>query len=408
MLNPDIGYNPDTPGFAERDSPARRALRRTLVSDGKVMERNGGWTAIYDEPRGADGTRRQRWKGGFKTRPAAQAYLREQLVKIDKGSYVSPSRMKLATFLRENWLPSLADIRPSTRDSYVRIIEAHIIPALGTIELAKLQPERILRLYRDLSTAGLSPKTIRNVHGVLRTALGAAVLWSYLESNPATRMKPPKLKSVKSRSRDRTVWGPEELRAFLRATADDPMAAAWRLLITTGMRRGELLGLRWADLDLGERTATIRQTLVVVNYEVTISEPKTEAGERTLSLDPDTVASLRTHQASQAAERLAMGRLWVDTGLVFTAPGGEAIHPQRFSDWFQQRIRRAGLPRIRLHDVRHSYITAGLEAGVPMKVMSERAGHSTLAITADLYSHVRTKLDADAAEMVARVIDGVG
>lgn len=378
------------------------------MPNGKVMERNGGWTVIYDEPRGPDGKRRQRWKGGFKSKPEAQAYLRKQLSKMDSGSYVTPSRMKLATFLRDSWLPSLADIRPSTRDSYVRIVEAHIIPSLGGIELAKLGGERIGRLYRDLAAAGLSPKTVRNVHGVLRTALGAAVDWDYIERNPATRTKPPKLKSVKARSRDRAVWPPEELRAFLASVRDDPMWPAWRLLATTGLRRGELLGLRWRDLDLDATTATIRQTLVVVNYAIEVSEPKTEAGERTLRLDAETVGSLRTHRVRQAAERLAMGRGWVDSGLVFTRPDGSAIHPQRFSEWFKQAVRRAGLRPIRLHDVRHSYITAGLRAGVPMKVMSERAGHSTLAITADLYSHVLVEMDASAAEKVAAVIDGVG
>src|SRR6266545_4910793 len=155
------------------------------MARGSVVARNGGWTAIYDEPR-PDGKRRQRWKSGFKSKKAAESYLREQLGKIDRNDYTAPTRITVATFLDEKWLPSL-DLRPSTRDSYTRIVEGHLVPALGGYQLAKLGPERIGRLYRELGEAGLSAKTIRNVHGVLRTALGAAVAWDYISRNPADR-----------------------------------------------------------------------------------------------------------------------------------------------------------------------------------------------------------------------------
>jgi integrase len=143
-----------------------------------------------------------------------------------------------------------------------------------------------------------------------------------------------------------------------------------------------------------------------VNYEVHVSEPKTAKGRRSLALDPATVAALRQHRARQAEERLAVGPRWRDSGLVFTWPDGRPLHPERFSKWFEQLARAAGLPRIRLHDVRHSYATAALAAGIPAKVVSERLGHATIAITMDTYSHVLPGLDAQAAGTVARLILG--
>jgi integrase len=202
------------------------------------------------------------------------------------------------------------------------------------------------------------------------------------------------------------VWSPEQLRAFLDHARRDRLYAAWLLFATTGMRRGEVAGLRWPDVDLEAGRVSPRRPRVVVNYEVHVSEPKTAKGRRSMALDPATVAALRQHRARQAEERLAVGPRWHDSGLVFTWPDGRPLHPERFTKWFQQIVRAAGLPRIRLHDVRHSYATAALAAGIPAKVVSERLGHATIAITMDTYSHVLPGLDAQAAGTVARLILG--
>jgi integrase len=158
------------------------------------------------------------------------------------------------------------------------------------------------------------------------------------------------------------------------------------------------------DLDAGR--VSPRRPRVVVNYEVVVSEPKTAKGRRSLALDPATVAALREHRARQLEQRLAVGPRWQDSGLGFTCPDGQPVHPERFTRWFEQHTRTAGLPKIRLHDVRHSYATAALAAGVPAKVVSERLGHATIAITMDTYSHVLPGLDAEAAGTVARLILG--
>jgi integrase len=185
---------------------------------------------------------------------------------------------------------------------------------------------------------------------------------------------------------------------------EDRLYAAWMLFATTGMRRGEVAGLRWADVDLAAGRVSPRKPRVQVNYQVHVSEPKTAKGKRSLALDPATIAALKEHRVRQASERLAVGPGWRDSGLVFTWGDGRPLHPERFSRWFDRLARETGLPRIRLHDVRHSYATAALAAGVPAKVVSERLGHANIAITMDTYSHVLPGMDELAAATVARLI----
>jgi integrase len=179
------------------------------------------------------------------------------------------------------------------------------------------------------------------------------------------------------------VWDIEQLRAFLDSVRDDRLYAAWLLMVTTGMRRGEVLGSRWSDVNLDVGRVSVVRTLTVVRAQVLVSEPKTAKGHRAVALDAATVAALRVHRRQQREERLALAEAWVDPALVFTLEAGSQIHPTRFSKWFAQHAQRAGLPVIRLHDLRHSYATAALSAGIPAKVVSERLGHANVSITLD-------------------------
>ena len=203
------------------------------------------------------------------------------------------------------------------------------------------------------------------------------------------------------------MWSPAQLRAFLDHVRGDRLDAAWLLAARTGMRRGGILGLRWSDLDLdapgGGAASANSGGLPGAGVGA-----KDGQGAPLAALDPVTVAALRAHRARQAEDKLAVGGRYRASELVFTRPDGTAVHPERFSDWFRQRVRAAGLPRIRLHDVRHSYATAALAVGVPAKVVSERLGHANIAITMDTYSHVLPGLDEQAAGQVARVILGAG
>lgn len=177
-------------------------------------------------------------------------------------------------------------------------------------------------------------------------------------------------------------------------------------MVTTGMRRGEVLGLGWSDVNLDVARVSVVRTLTVVGHDVLVSEPKTAKGRRSVALDPATVAALRDHRRAQRKEPLAFGDGWDDGQLVFTLEDGTRIRPTRLIAWFSQYARRAGLPAIRLHDLRHSYATAALSAGIPAKVVTERLGHANVSITLDTYSHVLPSLQDDAAAAVAALILG--
>jgi integrase len=288
------------------------------------------------------------------------------------------------------------------------LVEAYIVPRLGSTPLQSLTPAKLNAFYADLLESGavktggkLSARTVRYTHTILRKALSEAVRWSLLTRNIADQADPPRERSG-SRTQMR-VWSAIELRAFLDHVADDRLSAAYFLAATTGMRRGEVLGLRWRDLDLDAGRLGISQTLITVDYEMRFSTPKTDRGRRSVALDPMTVTALRAHRTRQLEERLAAS-CYQDIDLVFAREDGAPFHPDRFSDLFDQYVRKAGLPRIRLHDLRHTHATLALSAGVHPKVVSERLGHSSVSITLDVYSHAIPAMQEDAAAKVAALV----
>jgi integrase len=378
---------------------------------GSVYKRGSTWTWHVDV--GVDpvtGRRRQQTKGGFKTKRECQAALNDALAALRAGTFVEPSKRTLESFLVGEWLPAVRNLRPSTFSNYRTHIRTWVLPALGPIPLQQLSPTQLNAFYQALLTdgrlrdgQGMAPKTVQNIHAILHRALKDALRWGYVARNVADAVDAPK-----GLPAERQVWTPEQLRAFLTHVREDRLYAAWLLVATTGLRRAELAGLRWVDVDFEAGRVSPRRPRVVVDYAVVESDAKTPKGRRSLALDPVTLATLKAHQVRQAAEKTIVGPGYQDSGLVFTMPDGSPIHPQRISAWFLQHTRAAGLPRIRLHDVRHSYATAALAAGIPPKVISQRLGHATIAITMDTYSHVIPGLDEQAAETVARLILGDG
>ena len=363
------------------------------------------WAELEPAP---DGARRQKSKGGFKTKRDAERAFAEFRDQVRTGTYVPRSKGTLGEFLVNDWLPAIsASVRPTTLDHYEQNIRVHVLPTIGSLRLQDVSAAKLNALYAELLKSGrcrgggLSPKTVRHVHTTLHKALNDAVRWGLLVRNPADQADPPK-----PRTAEMKVWGPEQLRAFLDFVRDDRLYAAWLLLATTGMRRGEVLGLRWRDVHLDASRLSVVQSLTVTKYEVAVSEPKTAKGRRSVALDRATVAALHAHRKMQLEERLAWGEAWQDTGYVFTREDGSLIHPHRFTAWFDRLRDAAGLPRIRLHDLRHSYASAALTAGIPAKVVSERLGHANVSITLDTYSHVLPSLQEEAAGAVARLILG--
>jgi integrase len=383
---------------------------------GGVRKRGSTWTWYTSRIDPATGKRRYYTKAGFATKKAAQEALSAAITKLSETTYVQPSKLTVGAFLQQEWLPAThARLRPSTRANYETNLSIHVVPALGQIRLQQLTPARLATFYGELLAGGrrdgkgLAPKTVRNIHALLHRALRDAVRWGYLARNVADAVDPPRLDSPEMQ-----VWTPQQLRAFLTHVRHDRLYALWLLVATTGMRRGEVAGLRWSDVDFTTGRVSPRRPRVVVNYAVHEGNPKTAKGRRSLALDPATVAALRDHQARQAEEKSTVGSGYLDSGLVFTWPDGRPLHPDVITGWFKRHARKVvwsngqgqqvGLPPIRLHDVRHSYASAALAAGIPAKVVSERLGHAAVGITLDTYSHVLPGLDERAADVVARLI----
>ncbi|MGH2728970.1 MAG: tyrosine-type recombinase/integrase [Actinomycetota bacterium] len=302
--------------------------------------------------------------------------------------------MRLGRFLTHEWLPAIvATVRPTTLLGYRGHVERHINPVLGGHSLGSVDPRAINALYAELLASGLSPATVRRVHATLHRALRDAVRWGHLELNAAERADPPRAQADGNALMH--TWEPAELKAFLRAVRCDELYPLWLVLAMTGMRRGEALGLRWADVDVRARSAAIRQTIVAVGADVVISSPKTARGRRVIALDATTarcLGALRRRRGASGSE------------LVFAAPDGGPLNPCWVSKRFAALVRASGLPRIRLHDLRHTHATLALRAGVHPKIVSERLGHSTVAFTLDVYSHTVAHLQKEAAARVAALV----
>ena len=376
---------------------------------GHVRRRGTTWAVVVDVGRDESGRRRQSWHSGFRTRHAAEEELAQIVGRLQNGSYVKPDSQTVAPFMRE-WLDSIrATVRASTWATYQALTERHIIPALGRIPLQKLTPARLNALYATLlrdghrnGKGGLSARSVRYVHVTIHKALADAVRWNLLPRNVADQASAPR-----QQRREMGVWTAPQLRAFLDSAAGDRLYAAYFLAATTGLRRGEVLGLRWRDLDLNAGRLGVSQTLISVYGAPTFSTPKTAKGRRSVALDTSTVAELKAHRLRQLEERVALGLgALKDDALVFSALTGGPYHPDSFSDRFERLIKSTGLPRIRLHDLRHTHATLALQAGIHPKVVSERLGHASIAITLDVYSHAIPALQEEAAEKVAALVFG--
>jgi integrase len=351
-----------------------------------------------DLPRAEDGKRRQLTKSGFPTKKEASAALAKALAAVEDRTFTAPDTITVGTYLAA-WLDGL-DRKPATLEAYRRVVERHLTPALGRGRLQMLTAVQIKAGHRALLDKGLSPTTVQLVHQVLSKALSDAVHDGLLPSSPAAKVKAP------ARARpEMQTWTREQVVAFLAHVADERLAAMWRLFLTTGMRRGEVAALRWQDVDLDRAALSVRQTGNIIGGVWTVGTPKgrgdATAKSRRLALDGGTVAALRAHRTAQLQERLAWGADWRDGGLVFVREDGSPLNPSTIGQQLTVRAKQAGLPHVRVHDLRHTYATLALEAGVHPKVVSERLGHANIGITLDLYSHVSEGMDRGAADLVA-------
>jgi integrase len=365
---------------------------------GHTYRRGKTWTVVYDEPT-ETGKRKQRSKGGFPTKKQAQRFLTDTFARIDGGSYAEPSKLTLADYLRNEWLPAVeGTLRPLSVAQYEQVVRLRIVPSIGHVRLQALSGGHLNRVYRELEEAGLSVSTRRLTHAVLHRALRDAVRWGKLTRNPADMADPP------ARGRPRiTVWTASELSRFLERVRDDRLYALWRLAGTTGMRRGELLGLTWRALDLEGARLSVEQQLVPTRGGASFGAPKSNRSRRTVALDPETVDALRRHRDTQLLERDFAADVYEDRDLVFCDALGGPIHPQRLTAWFAEHRKAAGIITGTLHILRHTAATLALTSGVPVHIVAARLGDDPKTVLST-YAHLLPQSDELAAERVAAAL----
>jgi integrase len=389
-----------------------------MSTRGHVRKHGPGWQAIAYLGRDPLTGKAKFARKTHRTKREAHRWLTAVYSKIDRDAFVDPNRTTVAEYMRTWLVRATRDLRPSTIPAYEIAVEKHVIPRIGALPLQKLTPQQLTSLYDELlesgrcnGKGGLSARTVRFTHSIVRKALAEAVDLQLLERNPAETAKPPKVTTTERAARaSRRYWTADSVRRFLVHVRTHRLQAAFHLATTTGMRRGEVLGLRWSDVDLDNERLSVVQTLLAPRYVLTLGEPKSERGRRSIDLDEGTVAVLREHRKRQAEERLAFGPGWGEhplaDDLVFRQADGSPVVPHLFSLAFTQAVKNAKLPPIRLHDLRHTHIALLGEAGVPPKVIQERVGHHSAGFTLDNYGGTFPAQHEEAARRFAALLNG--
>jgi integrase len=432
---------------------------------GTVYQRGKTWTYRFRSPERDPSTGDYPWisKGGFVTKKEAWTACREAMREADRGRVVRPSTRTVAQFLAEWFTAIEPSIDATTWQNWKDYAQAYVIPRIGGQGLQNLDEPQLLKLYgkllaegrvkrdrnsemyaywsdrvakgenpaaREVSdacqttihaaraavrryrsgvipkqmTGGLAPKTVRNIHAMIHRALVDAVAWRYIAYNPVSNIKPPK----RPRKR-RMVWSPDQIQAFLMSVQRDRFAALFLLELTTGIRRGQICGLKWSAVDLDAGEITVHDSRVVVaGHARDKAGGKTENADQTISIDRATAAALRRWRERQDGEREFLGADYHPGDYVFTFEDGRPPHPDTIRQRFDRLAAAAGLSRITFHDLRHSYATGALKAGVSPKILSERIGHADVGFFLQTYAHVITNDDREAAEQAASFLIGNG
>jgi integrase len=369
---------------------------------GSTRKRGSTWTALWDAYDPTTGSRRQKSKGGFRTQKEAQTHLASVITQVHEGTYIEPSKQPLARFLVDEWLPAISStVRPLTLARYTGIVRTCVAKRnIGGVPLRALSGGHLTALCSELEREGLSVGTPRLTHGTLSRALNDAVRWGKLARNPAAAADPPAIPRSRAQS-----WSARELRAFLAHVEDDRLFALWRLASTTGMRRGELLGLTWRHLDLDRARLRVEQQLIPTAGGATFGPPKSRRSERTIALDSGTVGALIHHRDTQKLERELAGPAYDDGDLVFCNELGRPINPELLTHWFAKHRKAAGIPSGSLHVLRHTSATLALTATppVPLHVVAGRLGDDPRTLLGT-YAHLLPHSDAMAAEAVAAAL----
>lgn len=391
----------------DEKKPKKKKQTRRDNNDGTIRQRKDGrWEARlligYDDR----GKPKQQYFYG-KSRSEAKEKLDQARAKIHFGVYIEPHKTTLGEWL-DAWLERYMKVklRPTTYASYEMLIRLYLKPQLGSIPLRKLQANDLQACFIYMlekggkGGTGLSRRTVEYARTVVKAALSQAVREELINRNPAdaTSLPPKEKKEVLAFTR-------EEVNSFLQAARNDRLYTAYLLAVATGLRRGELLALRWEDISLDDPEnayLTVNRGLVEVRHPETnkvtleFQKPKTNKSQRVIPLIAQIVKDLKAHKAKQAEEKLFFGDKYMNNGLVFCTEDGRTLWPSNFNERYSKVLKAAGIEHKKLHALRHTFVSLLAESGEDMKTIQELAGHSSIAVTADIYTHVfeRTKRKA--------------
>lgn len=365
---------------------------------GSVIKRGSRYSIIVSLQDGS-GNRTRKWESGFTTKRQAESRLSELWAQIETGLNIKASDTTFGSFLTE-WLERYVSrrVRGSTMDGYRQRVK-HIVDTLGDINIVDLRPDHLIEYY-DSKLSNLSASTITKHHHLISDCLSDAVKWNLITRNVAIAVEAPR-----AHKKEMRALSVNEIRRFRDSCIAEPWRAIFHTLIWTGIRRSELLGLQWSDLDLDMALMTIRRSLVrLQNGTYVTEEPKTSSGARTLDLAPSTCLILKEHRAKHEQAIDLLGIPISEANLVFGHPDGSPRTPSTITQQFKRTARKAGLPEVRLHDLRHTHASLMLQQGTDIKTISTRLGHSSVAFTMDTYAHLLPGMQKSAMEKFEKAL----
>lgn len=354
------------------------------MARGSVKKRGKTWTYVIPIGKYENGKTKYKWVGGFKKQSDAEKALNREMGHINKYGYIEESGMTVKEYMKQWFDAYKVNLKPSTARGYRVNIENHIIPQIGQLKLSILQRGHVQNMYDDLLSSGLSGTTVIYIHRVLRKALKKAV-GVYIRMNPADDLELPKKSEYKAQ-----VLDEGQVKRLLKMSKETDIYIPILLAVGVGLRRGEVLGLMWEDIDFDQNIIHIRRNAVTVDKVVQVGTPKSKTSRRSILVSSKKILILKDHMKKHPGAQY-----------VVTGADGKIYSSSILNDRFKELLQDAGLPNIRFHDLRHTFATIGLRKGIHPKVMSGILGHSTIGITMNLYSH----LDISMQESAVSILD---
>jgi integrase len=362
-------------------------MAKRANGEGSVFKRGNRWVAQV-------GSGKNRETKYFETQKDANAWRHTIIEQRRQGLVFAGSKVSLSKFLDEWLVVAKTSVRPNTYQQYSQVVHQHINPVLGEIVLRDLRPDHVQSLYTNKLANGVSPNTTRMIHAVIHRALNHALKLGLVYRNVADSVTRPKVVR-----KEMKTLNDYQVRQLIQVAESEQMRLLLWVAVVTGLRQGELLGLKWSDLDWTSRRIQVqRQVQRRKGDGLVFCEPKSASGRRVIVLGKSTIEKLREYKNNQLKERILLGEKWQDYDLIFPSPIGTPLDPSNVLKAYKDCLKRAGLPNLRFHDLRHSAATLMLQQGVNPKIVSERLGHSDISLTLNTYSHVLPPMQEEAAE----------